>query len=776
MNTRVSFERLFASLSRYSIFVLVFLIPIVYLPWTTDPLEINKQTVLLVFGLFALLGSLAGSVLEKKVRVWKLNLIVLAKLFGLGVLISSLFSLAPVTSFIGQGMQEYTSFLTIAAYLVVFLVGARMLRDEESLVPFFGSLFGGAGIVGLVSIFGVFSGGEVFNLIGTPHALGLYLGCMAVIAGGVFVLSRDDSVGVLVAEGWKGVLQKGLMWISILGFVLVALALDYWVVWMSVLVGLGCMFVFGFIRPRVFDEVRRLVAVMVLFVVSLLFLFIDSPLSGVLPAEVSPSYGASWHVAEESLRDFGWLFGSGPGTYVIDYAKHHVAEVNSTALWDVRFDRSVSHLFTLVSTMGIVGVGLFLLFVGFLLGETLMHVFRERDDREWMLAVIGLSGWAVLMFAMVVYSSNLTLGFVFWFLSAFLMSRLPAKERVIAFRRSPRMALGVSLGFMIVSVGVVTLLFMTSSRYAAEISFARAISADSAGAEKEEVIAYLQDAVRFNRWNDAYYRNLSHAYLLAATEVSEGVMAPNVLRDVVGLAISSGQKSVELSPNNVVNWSTLGDVYRDVASVVADADLFAIAAYEEAVALSPQNPKYYVALGRAHLIRADQLAVYATSEDEDFARGAIEERGAALDRAVEVLGSALALKGDYAPAFYYLALAYSRQGNLSEAVSRLETLRLANPQDVGVGFQLGLLYLQQGKVDEAEAEFVRVIEISPYYSNARWYLSSIYEDRGDIDRAIAEVEVVQTLNPDDTAVLQRLDRLRAGDDVVDDIEPIEPVE
>jgi hypothetical protein len=55
------------SASRGLIFTLVFLMPLTVVPFTIDPLEINKQTLLIVLTLCATLLWLASMLAEKKV-------------------------------------------------------------------------------------------------------------------------------------------------------------------------------------------------------------------------------------------------------------------------------------------------------------------------------------------------------------------------------------------------------------------------------------------------------------------------------------------------------------------------------------------------------------------------------------------------------------------------------------------------------------------------------------------------------------------------------------
>ena len=195
------------------------------------------------------------------------------------------------------------------------------------------------------------------------------------------------------------------------------------------------------------------------------------------------------------------------------------------------------------------------------------------------------------------------------------------------------------------------------------------------------------------------------------------------------------------------------------------------------MALAPANPKYAVAAARAYVVRADQLAILATSEDQAYANQAKQDRLAALASAIERLEHAVVLKDDYATAYYYLALAYERSGNVSEAIDRMMVLRDANPYDTGVALQLGLLYLRQGKVEEAKGEFERAVALSPTYANARWYLAAIYKQLGDTESALEQLRVILQTNPEHEVVLAEIERLESSLTVVEEIpEPLENIE
>lgn len=754
----------FKHTAQISFYLMAGLVPLTFLPWTVEPLEVNKQTLVLLLTTIAVIAWLGMMVTEKRFYFKKNAIFIIAGLFIVAVAISSAFSIAPFVSWIGQGKQEYMSFLSFLGFGLIFLTGSHFLSETNvQRVVWSVSLLASA-VVGLFAILDQVGIHIIStNFIGSPNALGLYLVVMATVGSGLWLVANPRMTKRVLPKGWIGSVVQGSILITIVSALLVALALDYWMIWVTILVGLGCIFVFTILRAEEFPHTGRFVLPMILFVCALLFLFLPSFALTRYPVEVAPSHATTWHLATDTLRDYHWLLGSGPGTFVMDYVKHQPVEVNKSSLWDQRFDRGSSYILTMFATLGILGTALFLIFMGWVKMSALKLLLSEKAHDEWKMTFVAFSGWAVLAFAMFTYSSNFTLSFLFWLLSAVIVSQVGPAVKRVSFSQSPRFGLLTAFLFVLVSVGLLTMAFVTTSRYASEIAFANAVEKDHAGAEIDDIIEKLDTAARLNKLSDIYYRNLGNALLVkTASIIQDPEVNPSDVEMYIKASIQAASHAANISPSYVVNWALLGDVYREVAPLVDGADVLSIAAYTKAVELSPNNPKYRVMLARGYIIQADRNNEFVSSEDEEFAKQSMDIRDKSLESAVTILNEAIEIKSDYAPAHYYLAGAYERQGNLTDAISRMESLRNAHKLDIGIAFQLGLLYMRQGKIDEARAELERSLTIAPNYSNALWYLSAIYEQAGEKQKSLDALEKVKELNPNNSLVDQRIERVNTG--------------
>ncbi len=758
-------SRILVQCSRGLLTAALVVTPLVVFPWTVDALDINKQTLAIV-AIIAAAVMWLGAMLLTRAATFRASWLY-APLVGflLASLVSAALSVAPYTSLVGQGTQEYTSVLTLLMQGGVFVLGAHLFAPAGAQRRLWFWLLIVSAIVavlGALPFLGEAMASYAVNTIGTPNAFGLFLVTIATLGCGLWLAHGDDDDDVLPVGVWGMVARAVIILITLLA-IAVLLALDYTVLWVAAMVGALVLMTFALTRASAFPHPGRFVLPMLMFVVSLMFVFFPTVIQSPYAPEVAPTASATWEIATKGMGDTSYLFGSGPGTFTYAYAKFHAPEISQTSFWDVRFDRGASHIVTMLGTFGIVPTVFFLAFVVLLGVLAVTRLVRERNHAEWKLTYAPFAAWCVLVIAMTMYPSNMTLAMLFWTLSAVLAAHVLPVAREFAFVRSPRAGLVAAFAFVLAAVGMLTTLFVTVSRYRAEIAYARAVAADRQGGDIDEIIAYLDRAATTNRWSDVYFRNLGSALLHKTADViGDDAADPTFVRSLIASAITAAGRATELGSANVVNWSLRGDIYREVAPVVPDADAFAITAYETAITLEPANPSHYVDLARAYLVRADLLAPLFDADDALLADSARFKYDDALALAEVSLKTATTLRPEDANALYYLAFVHERKGELSEAVRTMELVRATNPSDVGVGMQLALLYLRQGKHALAKAELERVISIAPNYANAHWYLATILEQEDDIMGALAALGVVRELNPDNAAVASRIAELEAG--------------
>lgn len=548
---------------------------------------------------------------------------------------------------------------------------------------------------------------------------------------------------------------------------------DYWVLWTVLLIGLGAMFAFVLARAEEFPDVGRLTLPFFLTAFSLLFLFwLSSPVQIKVPVEVMPSFRGSTAIIWQEIRQSP-VFGDGPGTFTFAFASARPVDLNQTSFWDVRFDRPASFLFLLPAAYGIVGSLVWLAFILCVLIQSVRHVLRRRGE-EWVSLFVLGTAWVSLLAGLALYSANITLLFTFFALSGLLASHFMLEATPKQFGQAPRMGLILSFGFTLVSVAVVTLIFISGQRYVADLAFAKAVAADRNKGDLDTIVSLLDRAASMNRFDDVYYRNLSQALVLrlgkelAAVKDVQALKPEEVkrLQDLTAASVNASVRATVLSPQNSQNWLLSGSVYRELIPLrVTGAAESAVQAYGHAVALEPNSPLPLTELGRAYVAAAQVFQQMTGVKEEAAKKQAQEGMDKNLALAIEQFNKAVVLKPDYSPAHYQLASIYAQQGKLDEAIGKMESVAKYNDTDVGVAFQLGLLYLRRANKDDqgrAQAALEFAVKLSPSYSNARWFLASIYEQQGKLDKTLEQIQKVAELNPGNELVKSRLERLQKG--------------
>ncbi len=746
-------------MAKWTLLVTVFLVPVVALPWTTDIFETNKQLVYILGIGLALTCFVLSRALSKR-AFQRPGLVMLVPVLILIVsILSAANSLAPGVSWWGQGAQEYVSIVAGVAFISAFFVTVALSKEAGMQHSIILALFAGSAFSSLAFwiIWLGFGVATVTNLVGTPHAFGVYLLAMTMVACGVWLTGTDFS------KKWQRRWFQSAAGITYITTIVVLLALDSINLWWLCLASTGTLFLVAVIQANKFHNHTVLLPTILLAIVALIFLILPVRIPSPFFPEVTPNAVTTWGVITGAWNEASVALGTGPGTFSLMYPKYVSLGINQSDFWDIIFDRGNAFVTTQLATTGVLGVFTWIFFAGLVLVLAGKNILAA--DKAWLKVLPVFLGWWVLTLAAFIYGQNFTLSALFWTLVAMLAGML-ANTSKGSVSPSARSHLASMLIAVVVIVGFMTVLVVTIPRYLAEVAFAQAVKTNATAktaSEIDDLMRLLDKAAEYNPNNDTYYRNLAGVLLRRLSVLTDEEKSDNeYIQSLIVATLEAAERATELSPENVLNWEVRGLVFRELLAVVPDAALPSITAYERAIVLAPINPRYRVEAARAYMASADAKNPLLQNQDADVAAQALKEKTAAMIKAEDHLKMAIELKRDYAPAHYYSALLQERLGNLTEAVSGLKFVQTQAPQDIGVGLQLGLLYLRQGKNDLARLELERLLEIAPDYADAHWYLSVVFEQVGDLPSAIQAVEQVLITNPNNTAVQARLDRLKAG--------------
>ncbi|MDZ4260565.1 MAG: tetratricopeptide repeat protein, partial [Candidatus Sungbacteria bacterium] len=810
------------------------LIPLWFLPLPVT-LEFGREVTFSLLIIAAFILWLLSLLTQGEVR-FPSSLILWSSsgLLALAFAVSTFFSKAPLVSLtFGDPLSE--KFSTLALGIIFMLVVSSVLRKRD-VKRMLSILICSSGIAALIvffqlawgfSLFGRLSSyaqGVQFNTIGTMNAFSLYLVTIFVMGLAALFSSSAISLNPKFKYGFIGTLVILLLDLMMIHFRI------GWIVMLGSLIFLfGLMFMH--MRSAVAGSDRdekpkrrgldwRYSTLIFLIAFSAVMLIAKTPVIGSpdLPAEVSPSFSATIAIGRQVLNEGTrtLLFGSGPTTFSLDWARYRDPLINQTQFWNVSFTQGFSWVSTMLATVGILGVIAFLLFVTAALAIFLRHLLKFPHEEHTPIGMSLFIGFIAMVFVSILYTSSFTFVIMFFLLAGLLMSALSHPETKSSHKEETRIAFGgegldvsefegittlaiepkkpgwlditlrtipLESSWLVFTSSLIAIFFLSLGVAGAYIEVGRlraALTQQAAVAlfNKGDVdgsIASFEQAVAFEDKNYASYVPLTQARMEKIRRLiqtaSGGTNVQQEFQSTVSLAIQNSQAAIQLNPANSSLWRLQGSLYELLIPFIPGSENFAFSSYRKAIELDPLNPAIDIDLARAGLIAVDRLTLTiqqsSGSERDQLTAVRIE----ALQQIMSILQKAVEIKPDLADSHFLATQAALRLGNLPAAVQSAEKAKIGAPFDIGVAFQLGLLYYHANDIDKSQIEFERAVALNNNYSNARYFLGLIYDRKGDRQRAIQQFQQIEGLNPDNQEVKHVLQNLHAGKPALDGIVP-----
>lgn len=834
------------------LYIVAALLPLWFVPVPIG-VELGREITfggLIVFGVILWILSVLA---RGEIRYQRSPILYAAALLLVVFAASSIISKTALTApFWTDAIAEKLSTL-VAGLLLMILAGGTLRSRKDAGKAVYVLIFSGiisAIITMLQMVFSVpvysrlvaFAQGVDFNPIGTVNALALFYVMLLVMAVGLLSAcgrssergsscGRSPEGGSSAASGGRGKWARYVLIAAIPIFLIDLAAINFKTAWI-VLLG-SSMFVFGLtfrgIRSAGQNRERKgfglnYSVTIGLIAVSIVMLLVRTQMIGPrnLQSEVSPTHGATLDVAKSVFREGprAALFGSGPGTFGLDWSKYKNVSVNQTVFWNIRFNQGASWLTTLAATTGILGVFAYLLFLAipFLLflkrilnlgGFGTNGANEERDDSGnsgnagLSLPTAAFLGLVALILSAFLYSASLSTVLLLFLMISVISVMLAdgrAKEvadaaragsedgrngnkesfwdienATIRFEHPWTVFLSSLVIILFLSLGVAAMYF--------EVGRMRAAFAVQAGVEafnKNDVdksIAEFERAAGLEPSNFQHYQSLSQIHASKINDlIQRALKGENVQQSFqaeVSRAVNASQASVALNPQEPSVWRIQGRVYETIIPFIQGSERLAFDSYGRAADLDPLNPTAWIDLGRAKVAFADRLQTILSQQQISAAdRAAAEQaRAGALTDAMQAFQKAADVKPDFAAAHFLLAQTAIRMNNIQAAIKSAENARLAAPFDIGVAFQLGLLYYQNNNLDQAQAEFERTVSLDANYSNARYFLGLIYDKKGDKKNAMAQFEKVYAMNPENQEIKKIMENLQKGKGALEGVVP-----
>ena len=730
---------------RWLVYLGAFLIPLWFLPFTSDVLEFNKQVLLLIVAgaglVLYLVDMIKSGVLRFRASPWYWSIA--------GFLVAGIVSVAVSTnryaSLFGDANSRSFSLLTWLSIAVIFFLSVSVMEDRgKSLRSILVSSLGLTFVVGLLQVIGVHIF-PILNTVGSLNMLGLLAGaCLPIL------LTRTEA-----EIRWQKISIEVLRFAGLAAAILILIIVNWSSVWIVTFVSILAYVAFTSAINTQQSKMKLFALPMAVIIIGSFLWIINfnwTNIKSKLPLEVAPKHVTSYRIAIDSLKDRP--LGFGLENFAVGYEKFKTADSVNNVLFQATFTDATSEIATMAVEGGILMLVAFLLFIVFMIRALLRNI-RQRfsDDPNQSKLWATCVALVVLFF---LYPVGITpLVVLFLLLAVSTLNDATEGERVYNLEGKGIYSVAGSAVFIVGLVAVLIGTYFVANQFIANVKYAQAQKEK----DSEAKVGLLVDSINGYPKDARAYRTLTQVLLeQIADDVKNGPRGrsqadfSNQLQNRVKSVLSVANRLTDIDPSDSENWLTRGYVYQNLIPIIPGADEFAINMYKEVLSRSPMNALAYVRIGNVHLGLADNAA-------KGTSRQTITEH---LNSAEENFQNAIDLYNNYGQALYNLAAVYDRKGELTQAIKQFGRLQQTNPRDPSILFQLGLLLYRNNQHDQAQKAWEQAVLLFPDYSNARWYLSLVYEEQNDFKRALDEVKVIQKLNPDNQLVKDRLDKLEAG--------------
>lgn len=742
------------------LFLVIFLVPIFFLPFTLEKVEFNKYFLFYFLVLLAFLGFLTKIVMAKEIKIKRTVLDIPLLVLWLGYFVICLFSQDRSLSFWGDFSALNLSFVGFSFLLIFFFLIVQQINTAKQVIRlFFIFLLSGfvSSLYFLLSASSLVSWTELnlpqFNLFSSSNIVfGFFQSLIFILSLGYITLKKK--------ERWLDIFSFLALIFSLACLILFGFKL----IWVITAAGLFFLAVF-FISHL--EKTKPLFTSLILFflVGSLFFIFFGEPkfLTKNLPLEISLSPGLSWSIAQKTLmagaRNF--IFGTGPGTYIYDFSLFRSDEMNLNFAWNIRFNQPYSTFFNWLTTNGVlttlVFLGVILIILGFLSSVWLKYIAYNKNHKRffedeakgaseedvvsplffWLISC----GWLLSLVSLFLINFGVAQWVIFWFLlglvicSSAFITQNNFSYLNLSLKTTPQYALVTSFVFIILYTFLVVLGVYLARFYVAEATYNQGLSKNY-----EERLQYFSKALNYNPSRPQFYLGLADSFINRAGELVQNGGNSEAVSQFLISAVNAAKKATEISPKNVATWEYLSTMYSNARSLTAEANSWAISSLEKAIQLESNNPLLYISLGNSQLV---------------------EKR---YSEAKTYFEKALSLKPNLLIGYLQLAALNEAQKNLPGAISIMERGLTYGVNNAEYLLYLGQYYLNSGTTKDyalAESAFKKAIVLNPNYSNALYALAYLYEKTGFKNQAVELYQRVLDLNPDNSNIIKKIESLNA---------------
>ncbi len=478
----------------------LFLLPLFFLPFTADAINVNKAYLLMALAAISLSMLFfqawkKGSLYVKDFRTYLPVILLLV-----AGLVSVYFSQNRRVSIFGQYGTYGTSFIVLLSLGIIAFVASNVRLRVPKLYRAF---VWGVTAASLLSWMGLYHAyipgvGTLFPGFSLAESFSAMLGLQVLAALlTLYMLLRVD-IGKTTSRG----LVYGFTIIINLAFPLVVVNL-----YAIVLLVLGLIYLAVFMNENNFSRNKYLLGAISL-VILLLVAFHHLPnIKNVLGFEADPQVARldiapSWYVSASSLIQ-NPVWGSGLGTFINDFTRFKPASLNQTPFWNLRFFTPFNDVFLWVATAGLVGAAAYLIFLYMVTSSA----WKMRNEASNSYPAFGIIAGVL---ALLLLGSSAALYFLLFVMVGILFQ---GKGSSMASLKSK----GLIMMLFVLSLGLIgALAFQAYHVYAAQYFFRQSLTKNSL-VDRHQL---QRKALSFDKYEPFYYREALATNMVMASRIS----------------------------------------------------------------------------------------------------------------------------------------------------------------------------------------------------------------------------------------------------------------
>ncbi|MDA8722630.1 tetratricopeptide repeat protein [Planktomarina temperata] len=261
----------------------------------------------------------------------------------------------------------------------------------------------------------------------------------------------------------------------------------------------------------------------------------------------------------------------------------------------------------------------------------------------------------------------------------------------------------------------------------------------------------LDQAIKLatKKTKDGSPEEAKHIYQDILTKFPKNKRASDGLKGLVSTPVgkaSKGQNPPQAQIQELINFYSQGQLQQALQEAEALAQQFpqsailfniqgavlkglgrldlTIEAYNKALAIKPDYAEAYYNMGNA-----------------------LQEQGK-LEKAMEAYKKALAIKPNNAEAYYNMGNVLKYQGKLEEAIKAYNKALAIKPDHADACNNIGNALLEQGKLEEAREAYGKALQIKPDCAKAYNNMGATLKEQGKLEEAIASYKKALAINLD----------------------------